>query len=310
MGTGKVVQVIGTVIDVEFAPDELPKLFDALEADNRGEKLVLEVQQHIGNNWVRCLALGSTDGLGRGVDVVDTSQMVMVPVGPETLGRLFDVTGTPLDNLGPVESGQHWPIHREPPGFDEQNPSVDILETGIKVFDLITPFMKGGKIGAYGGSGGWQDRYHPGTHQEHRCCTSRSVGLCGSGRTFSGRQRPMEGNASIWGSIQYGAGVRPDERDAGGAARVGLTGLTMSEYFRDEKSKMCCFSSTTSTATSWQVWKCRHCWDECRPPWAISPPWVPRWVRYRSESLPLKVGPLPRSRRSTYPPTTTPTLAL
>ena len=127
MGNGKVVQIIGTVVDVEFAPNELPNLFDALEADNGGEKLVLEVQQHIGNNWVRCLALGSTDGLGRGVDVMDTSQKVTVPVGPETLGRLFDVTGTPLDDLGPVEVGQHWPIHRDPPGFDEQDSSVEIL---------------------------------------------------------------------------------------------------------------------------------------------------------------------------------------
>ena len=150
---GSVVQVIGTVVDVEFPPDQLPRLFDALEMENNGEKLVLEVQQHVGNNWARCLALGSTDGLARGTQVNDTGQKVSVPVGQETLGRLFDVTGTPLDNLGPVEAGQHWPIHREAPGFDDQNPSVEILETGIKVFDLITPFMKGGKIGAYGGAG-------------------------------------------------------------------------------------------------------------------------------------------------------------
>jgi len=153
MATGKVVQVIGTVVDIEFPADELPNLFDALELDNVGEKLVLEVQQHVGNNWVRCLALGATDGLARGVEVTDTGARVTVPVGPETLGRLFDVTGTPLDNLGPVESAVQWPIHRDPPPFDDQNQTVDILETGIKVFDLITPFMKGGKIGAYGGAG-------------------------------------------------------------------------------------------------------------------------------------------------------------
>ncbi len=115
MATGKVAQVIGTVVDVEFPPDQLPSLFDALNLDNGGENLVLEVQQHIGNNWVRCLALGSTDGLARGIDVNDTGQKVMVPVGNETLGRLFDVTGTPLDNLGPVEAGQSLPIHRDPP---------------------------------------------------------------------------------------------------------------------------------------------------------------------------------------------------
>ena len=153
MATGKIVQVIGTVVDVEFPPDELPNLFDALELDNGGEKLTLEVQAHIGNNWVRCLALGATEGLARGTDVTDLGRKVEVPVGPETLGRLFDVTGTPLDNLGPVETAQRWPIHRDPPAFDNQNPGVEILETGIKVFDLITPFMKGGKIGAYGGAG-------------------------------------------------------------------------------------------------------------------------------------------------------------
>ncbi|MCI0794780.1 MAG: F0F1 ATP synthase subunit beta, partial [Chloroflexi bacterium] len=136
MATGKIVQVIGTVIDVEFPAEELPNLFDALELENEGKKLILEVQQHVGNNWVRCLALGATEGLARGTEVTDTGQKLMVPVGPETLGRLFDVTGTPLDNLGPVEAGQHWPIHRDPPSFDDQNPGVEILETGIKVFDL------------------------------------------------------------------------------------------------------------------------------------------------------------------------------
>ena len=115
MATGKIVQVIGTVVDVEFQPDELPNLFDALELDNAGERLTLEVQSHVGNNWVRCLALGATEGLARGTDVIDMGRKVEVPVGPETLGRLFDVTGTPLDNLGPVETAQHWPIHRDPP---------------------------------------------------------------------------------------------------------------------------------------------------------------------------------------------------
>ena len=237
MGTGKVVQVIGTVIDVEFAPDELPNLFDALEADNRGEKLVLEVQQHIGNNWVRCLALGSTDGLGRGVDVVDTSQKVTVPVGPETLGRLFDVTGTPLDNLGPVEAGQHWPIHRDPPGFDEQNPSVDILETGIKVFDLVTPFMKGGKIGAYGGAGVGKTVII----QE----LIRNIGAVHQGvSVFAGvGERSREGN-DLWHEMQS-SGVLSStvlvfgqmNETPGVRARVGLTGLTMCEYFRDEEKQ-------------------------------------------------------------------------
>ena len=153
MAKGSVVQVIGTVVDVEFPPDELPALYNALTIDNNGEKLVLEVEQHVGNNWVRCLALGPTEGLARGVEAEDSGSAILVPVGPETLGRLFDVTGGPLDNLGPVEAREQWPIHRPPPSFAEQLSTQEVLETGIKVFDLVTPFVKGGKIGAYGGAG-------------------------------------------------------------------------------------------------------------------------------------------------------------
>jgi len=235
MATGKVVQIIGTVVDVEFEPDQLPKLFDALLVDNRGEKLVLEVQQHIGNNWVRCLALGTTDGLGRGAAVEDTGDKVLVPVGQETLGRLFDVTGTPLDNLGPVEAGEYWPIHRDPPSFDEQNPSVEILETGIKVFDLITPFMKGGKIGAYGGAGVGKTVII----QE----LIRNIGAVHQGvSVFAGvGERSREGN-DLWHEMQD-SGVLANtvlvfgqmNESPGVRARVGMTGLTMSEYFRDEQ---------------------------------------------------------------------------
>ena len=233
MGTGKVVQVIGTVVDVEFAPDELPNLFDALELDNSGEKLLLEVQQHIGNNWVRCLALGATEGLARGVEVNDTGQRVSVPVGQETLGRLFDVAGTPLDNLGPVEAGQYWPIHRDPPSFDNQNPNIEILETGIKVFDLITPFMKGGKIGAYGGAGVGKTVII----QE----LIRNIGAEHQGvSVFAGvGERSREGN-DLWHEMQE-SGVLSStvlvfgqmNETPGVRARIGLTGLTMCEYFRD-----------------------------------------------------------------------------
>ena len=233
MGTGKVVQIIGTVVDVEFTPNELPNLFDALELDNSGEKLVLEVQQHIGNNWVRCLALGATEGLARGVDVEDTGQKVSVPVGQETLGRLFDVSGVPLDNLGPVEAGEHWPIHRDPPAFDDQNPSIEILETGIKVFDLITPFMKGGKIGAYGGAGVGKTVII----QE----LIRNIGAEHQGvSVFAGvGERSREGN-DLWHEMQD-SGVLSStvlvfgqmNETPGVRARIGLTGLTMCEYFRD-----------------------------------------------------------------------------
>ena len=233
MATGKIVQVIGTVVDVEFPPEELPNLFDALDLDNQGERLILEVQQHIGNNWVRCLALGATEGLARGIEVNDTGQQLMVPVGPETLGRLFDVTGTPLDNLGEVEVGQHWPIHRDPPSFDDQNPSIEILETGIKVFDLITPFMKGGKIGAYGGAGVGKTVII----QE----LIRNIGAVHQGvSVFAGvGERSREGN-DLWHEMQS-SGVLSStvlvfgqmNETPGVRARVGLTGLTMCEYFRD-----------------------------------------------------------------------------
>ena len=237
MATGKVVQVIGTVVDVEFPADELPNLFDALELDNVGEKLVLEVQQHVGNNWVRCLALGGTDGLARGVEVNDTGQMVTVPVGPETLGRLFDVLGEPLDNLGPVESAVKWPIHRAPPPFDDQVQTVEILETGIKVFDLITPFMKGGKIGAYGGAGVGKTVII----QE----LIRNIGAVHQGvSVFAGvGERSREGN-DLWHEMQD-SGVLAStvlvfgqmNESPGVRARIGLTGLTMAEYFRDEEKQ-------------------------------------------------------------------------
>ena len=237
MATGKIVQIIGTVVDVEFPPDELPKLFDALTCDNNGQNLVLEVQQHIGNNWTRCLALGATDGLSRGSEVVDTGNKVSVPVGKETLGRLFDVTGTPLDNLGPVESEQVWPIHRPAPDFEDQNPNVEVLETGIKVFDLITPFPKGGKVGAYGGAGVGKTVII----QE----LIRNIGAEHQGvSVFAGvGERSREGN-DLWHEMQD-SGVLAStvlvfgqmNETPGVRARIGLTGLTMAEYFREEENQ-------------------------------------------------------------------------
>ncbi|MBE3111726.1 MAG: F0F1 ATP synthase subunit beta, partial [Acidobacteria bacterium] len=153
MAKGKVVQIIGTVVDVEFPPDELPQIYNAVEIEMGEGKLVAEVEQHLGNNWVRCLAMGSTDGLGRGAVAVDTGQAISVPVGHETLGRLFNITGDPIDNFGPVETTERSPIHHVPPSFEEQATTVQMLETGMKVIDLITPFTRGGKVGAYGGAG-------------------------------------------------------------------------------------------------------------------------------------------------------------
>ena len=137
---GKVSQVIGSVVDFEFPPDKMPALFNAIEVSKNGDSLVLEVQGHIGNNWVRCLSLQPTDGLARGAEAVDTGAPLRVPVGESCLGRLFDVMGQPLDNLGEVKGEDSWEIHRKPPAFDDQETTIETLETGIKVIDLITFF--------------------------------------------------------------------------------------------------------------------------------------------------------------------------
>ena len=199
--------------------------------------MVLEVEQHIGNNWVRCLALGPTDGLARGVEVTDTERPVVVPVGPETLGRLFNVTGEPLDNLGPVEAPEYWPIHRPPPSFEEQETSTELLETGIKVFDLITPFMKGGKVGAYGGAGVGKTVI---IMELIRNIAAVHKGVS----VFAGvGERSREGN-DLWNEMKA-SGVMGStvlvfgqmNEPPGVRARIGLTGLTMAEYFRDEQGQ-------------------------------------------------------------------------
>ena len=150
---GKVVQVIGTVIDMEFPPDELPAINNGIEIPQDGGKIIVEAQHHIGNNRVRGIALTPTDGLARGVEAVDMGSPITVPVGRATLGRLLNVFGEPLDGLGEVEAEQRLPIHRPPPPLVEQETTPQVLETGLKVIDLVTPFTKGGKIGAYGGAG-------------------------------------------------------------------------------------------------------------------------------------------------------------
>ena len=237
MAKGKVVQIIGTVVDVEFPPDELPAIYNAVEIEMDGGKVVAEVEQHLGNNWVRCLAMGSTDGMGRGAEAVDTRQPISVPVGPPTLGRLFNILGEPIDRLGDVEAKERRPIHRPPPSFEEQSTTTQILETGMKVIDLITPFTKGGKIGAYGGAGVGKTlvilELIRNIATEH-----------GGTSVFAGvGERSREGN-DLWNEMKA-AGVidklvmvfgqmnePPDVR-----VRVGFTGLTMAEYFRDEEGQ-------------------------------------------------------------------------
>jgi F-type H+-transporting ATPase subunit beta len=147
MAKGRVAQVIGTVVDVEFPPDQLPALFNAIDVPQGNEKIVLEVQQHIGNNWARCLSLSPTEGLARGAEAIDTGRALSVPVGPASLGRLFNVLGEPLDNLGKVNAKESWPIHRAPPSLEEQKTTTEIMETGLKVIDLISPSTRVGRLG-------------------------------------------------------------------------------------------------------------------------------------------------------------------
>jgi F-type H+-transporting ATPase subunit beta len=233
MAKGRVAQVIGTVVDIEFPPDELPTLNNAIEITRNGGKLVLEVQQHVGNNWVRCIALAPTDGIERGTEAIDTGAPIAVPVGRETLGRLFNIEGEPLDNLGSVNAKERWPIHRPPPPFTEQETKIEILETGIKVMDLITPFTRGGKIGAYGGAGVGKTVV---IQELIRNIATEHGGFS----VFAGiGERSREGN-DLWNEMKASGVIDKTvlvfgqmNEPPGVRLRIGLTGLTMAEYFRD-----------------------------------------------------------------------------
>ncbi len=233
MAKGKVVQVIGTVVDIEFPPDELPALYNAVEIATDSGKITLEAQEHIGNNWVRCLALSPTDGLQRGAEALDTGKALSVPVGKATLGRLFSVMGEPIDNLGPVKAEERWPIHRPSPSFQEQETTTEILETGLKVIDLITPFTKGGKIGAYGGAGVGKTVI---IMELIRNIATEHGGFS----VFAGiGERSREGN-DLWNEMKASGVIDKTVMVFGQMneppavrLRIGLTGLTMAEYFRD-----------------------------------------------------------------------------
>jgi F-type H+-transporting ATPase subunit beta len=231
---GKVVQVIGTVVDVEFPPDQLPTVYNAVEIDNAGQTIVAEVQQHLGNNWVRTLTMMGTDGLRRGAVVTDTGQPIAVPVGPGTLGRLFDVLGNPLDSMGVIDAADRWPIHRPPPSFEEQETQPQILETGIKIIDLIAPLARGGKVGLYGGAG-------VGKTVLIKELINNIAREHGGRSVFAGvGERSREGN-DLWVEMQESPEVYEKtvlvfgqmNEPPGVRLRVALTGLTMAEYFRD-----------------------------------------------------------------------------
>ena len=240
--TGKIIQVIGAVIDVQFE-DDLPEILTALEVDNSGNKLILEVAQHLGENRVRTVAMDSTEGLKRGDQVKNTGAPISVPVGPETLGRIINVIGQPIDQRGELKTKEKWPIHRDAPKFTDQSTETEILETGIKVIDLLAPYSKGGKIGLFGGAGvgktviimelinniakahggfsvfaGVGERTREGNDLYHEMIESGVIKLEGKGSKA----------ALIYGQMNEPPGAR---------ARVGLTGLTVAEYFRDKEGQ-------------------------------------------------------------------------
>jgi len=239
--TGRVTQVIGAVVDVEFV-GELPSILNALETDNQGNRLVLEVAQHLGQNTVRTIAMDATEGLVRGQDVLDTGSPIVVPVGPETLGRIMNVIGEPIDERGPVKTKVMAPIHKDAPAFVDQSTESEVLATGIKVIDLLCPYAKGGKIGLFGGAGvgktvlimelinniaklfggysvfaGVGERTREGNDLYHEMIESKVIDLEGESRA-----------TLVYGQMNEPPGAR---------ARVALTGLSQAEYFRDEEGK-------------------------------------------------------------------------
>ena len=237
MNKGKIVQVMGPVVDVVFEEGQLPDIKDALEVQNNDKRCVMEVSQHMGNNIVRCIMLGASEGLQRGREVIATGSAIKVPVGDNTLGRLFNVLGETVDKGPSLENEEHWVIHRDPPSFEDQSPAVEILETGIKVIDLLAPYAKGGKIGLFGGAGVGKtvliQELIQNIATEH-----------GGYSIFTGvGERSREGN-DLWtemkesGVLEKTALVFGQMNEPPGARmRVAETGLTMAEYFRDQEHR-------------------------------------------------------------------------
>lgn len=235
MNKGKIVQVMGPVVDVEFENNDLPYIKDALEVDNNGKKCIMEVAQHIGNNTVRCIMLSSSEGLCRDMEVVATGSGIKVPVGDKTLGRLFNVVGETIDGGESLENENHWVIHRDPPTFEDQSPVVEVLETGIKVIDLLAPYAKGGKIGLFGGAGvGKTVLIQELIYNIATAHNGYSVFTGVGERTREGND--LYGEMAESGVLSKTALVYGQMNEPPGARmRVALSGLTMAEYFRDVK---------------------------------------------------------------------------
>lgn len=234
MAEGKIIQVIGPVVDIAFPVGQLPGIYNAVVAEMGNNKVTMETLQHLGNDTVRCVALSSTDGLYRGMPAVDTGDSIKIPVGKETLGRMFNVIGEPIDGKGEVKTAEHYPIHRPAPDFEELSPSQEVLETGIKVVDLLAPYSKGGKVGLFGGAGVGKTvlimELIRNIAQEH-----------GGYSVFAGvGERSREGN-DLYHEMQESGVINKTalvfgqmNEPPGARLRVGLTGLTLAEYFRDK----------------------------------------------------------------------------
>ena len=235
MSSGRIIQIIGAVIDVEFERNSVPKIYDALQVD--GTETTLEVQQQLGDGVVRTIAMGSTEGLKRGLNVTSTNAPISVPVGPATLGRIMDVLGRPIDEAGPVATEERLPIHRQAPSYAEQAASTDLLETGIKVIDLLCPFAKGGKVGLFGGAGvGKTVNMMELINNIAKAHSGLSVFAGVGERTREGNDfyhEMKDSNVLDKVAMVYGQMNEPP----GNRLRVALTGLTMAEYFRDEKDE-------------------------------------------------------------------------
>jgi ATP synthase F1 beta subunit len=303
---GKIIQVLGPVVDVEFPPGELPETYTALRVtnaaiDERADNLVVEVAQHLGENTVRCIAMDTTEGLVRGQSVTNTGDVIKIPVGPGTLGRIMNVIGEPVDERGPIDSKLFYPIHRPPPEFVDQSTSVEAFETGIKVVDLIAPYPKGGKVGLFGGAGvgktvvimelinniakehagysvfgGVGERTREGNDLWHEMMDAKLA----DGTTV------LDKAALVYGQMNEPPGAR---------ARVGLSALTAAEYFRDEEGKDVLLFIDN-------IFRFTQAGSEVSALLGRRSP--PTWASFRNASRPRRRAPSRRCRRSTCRPTT------
>jgi F-type H+-transporting ATPase subunit beta len=314
---GKIVQVIGSTLDAEFEVDQLPKIYNGLKVEvetKLGGKQTLwcEVAAHLGGGKVRAISLGSTDGLTRGMDIADTGQPISVPVGTETLGRVFNMVGEPVDGRGPVAAQTRLPIHREPPEFADLTPKTEQFETGIKVIDLMVPFVRGGKIGLFGGAG-------LGKTVVIQELIARIATQHGGYSVFAGvGERTREGN-DLWLEMQEAkigdTGKSVIDQTAmvfgqmneppGSRLRAALSALTMAEYFRDNTgTDTLLFVDNIFRFSARPARRCPRCWAACRPRSGTSRRWPPRWASCRSGSPRRGRGPSRPYRPCTCRPTT------